>query len=306
MSVNRTTIKRSAGMATFSTGKFYPERDINIKYAPDFDDVIGWALGRVDECKKDFKIPVEMMLWGGIHNLGVIFPSAVTTPVPGTSLCADTALAVTGKNGDKVQFHNAFIESIPSLYLGVDKNFFAAVIRFMCLIQSGKNPEDADAYFTRSSGATADVSGFDKANFIRQRYSLAWGERIADFEMREGVQVAFKQDTQYDYSANYGTDNAYLGEKGVIIEAKGIPAQLVEDIEAQAAGQGMGLGALGSSASADLVITGGTSHAITLKNAFMPEYAECFDIKKLRAQEAVWRSTTGLTAGVASAVGVVS
>lgn len=309
MSVSRTTIVRSPGIVTWGGVTHYPLNEIGIDYAPDFDDIVAGLTGRIDQAKKDFKIPIKLRLWGAIENLSVLFPSGALTPVPGTSLCADSALVCWGKNGNRVTFHNAFISKLAGLYLGVDKDFWAADVEFMALIKTGANPEDAAAYFTRDSSAFTDT-GFARTNFLRQRYTGVWGTIISSIEARDGWKISYDYDVQYDYSANYGTDNAYIGRNGLRIDATCIPAALAATVEAASFVQGRALGVLASGTagthSADLVISGSGSHAVTLKNAFCPKWAECFDIEKLRLQETTWRSTSVIATGARGAEGVIT
>ena len=308
MSVNRSTILRSSAKFTFGGGTFYPESAIDIDYAPEFDNVMAWAYGRIDESKKDFKIPFKTTLWGGVENLSILFPAAAMTPVPGTSLCSDSPLVVHAKNGDRITFHNAFISRLANLYLGIDKNYFAAEVELMALIKGTANPEDANAYFTRDSAAFSD-SAFAKSSFQRTRWTAAWfGTGLTSFEFREGINVSWKLDVQYDYSANYGTDNAYIGEQGLVGEVRGIPAATVGNIEGKTLGQGVAMGALASSVANDLTLAigAGTAHSVVLKNAFQAQFAESFDIKKLRAQELLFRTTTGFASGVPAATATVA
>jgi hypothetical protein len=314
MSVSRTTIVRSPGKITFGGATFYPETSIDIPFAPDFDDILAWAHGKIDYTKKDLKIPVRAKLWGGINNLSVLFPAAVLTPVPGTSLCSDAALVVLGKNGDQVTFHNAFISKLIDLELGIDKNFFAAEVEFMCLIKSGKNPTEAGAYYTRATGVSFTDS-FDPTTFLRQRWTAAWAGKtgLTSFEFRAAPRVNWNLDVQYDYSPNYGTDNAYLGAGGLIGELTGIPAvadvatlasnSLVNDGTAAAP---TAFGTRAGASAADLTLTGATANSIVLKNAFMVSHAEAFDITKTRAQETKWRTTTGFSAGTPAAIATIS
>lgn len=298
-------------MAVFGGANLYPQTEIAWEHSPDFDKVVAWAYGRVDDAKHDLKIPVKMRLWGAYENLSVLFPAAALTPVPGTSLCSDATLQLWGKNGDKVIFQNAFISKLPDLYIGVDKDVWAADVEFMCLLKTGKAPEDADGYFVRSNTAFTDPGPFAKTNFMRRRCTLVWGTKtgFTSFEMREGVNIGFKYDVQYDKSGNWGTDNAFIGDEGLTVELKGIPAgPTLAQSDVLVPGQGVAHGALLSDISADLVATfsGTGSHAVTVKNAGLTKVTEFFDIKKLRSGEHVWRSTTGITAGAAAAVGVVA
>jgi hypothetical protein len=311
MSVDRSTIKRSAGVLTFGGATLYPERDINADYAPDFDKIVAWAHGRVDDAKRDFRIPVRTRLWGGYSSLPVLFPSGLLTPVPGTSLCSDAALVLWAKNDDRVTFHNAFIAKLIDLYIGVDKNTFAADVEFMCLIKGSANPEDAAAYFTRDTSAFSDPGPFAKTDFLRRRATLAWAGKtgFTSFEMREGVNISWSLDVQYDYSANYGTDNAYIGEDGLTAELRGIPAgPTLAQADTAGLGQGTVPGAALSSGAADLTVTlaGAGSHAIVLKNAALIKGSEAMGVKPLRMQEHVWRTTTGFSAGVAAARATVA
>lgn len=308
MSVDRTTIKRSPAKFTFGGATFYPREAVEVDYSPEFDRIVAAIHGRIDDSKKDVKIPVRARLWGAYENLSVLFPSTVLTPTMGLSLCADSALVITAKNNDRLTLHNAFLTKLTNLYLGIDKDVWAADVEFMALIKSGANPEDAAAYYTRDTTSYADTT-FAKTNFIRQRYSLAWGSKtgFTSFEMREGVNVSWTLDVQYDYSSNYGTDNAYIGEGGLIGEVTGIPAgPTLAQQDTQSRTQGSNLGALGGANSADLVVTGPSGASITLKNAFMFKHSEAFDIKKLRAQEIGFRTTTAFSAGTAAAIGVVA
>jgi hypothetical protein len=313
MSVNRTTIGRSPGRLTLGGVSLYPERDIDARFAPDWDKIVAWAYGRVDEAKKDLKIPIRTRLWGAYENLPVLFPAAVLNPVPGTSLCSDAALVMHAKNGDQITFHNAFINKLIDLEIAIDKSIWAADLELMCLIKSGANPEDAAAYFTRASGVAFSDTTFAKTNFMRRRCALGWALKtgFTSFEMREGVKIGWKLDTQYDVSGNYGTDNAYIGEDGLIGELRGIPAITdlsTSDAESNLQNTGHELGTLLSSEAADLTATlsGSGSHAIVLKNAGLISFEESMSIKKLRAGEHIWQTTRGFTLGVPAVVATVA
>lgn len=313
MSVSRTTIDRSAASIEWDGVTLYPEAEIPLDWQPNFEDIVAWAYGRVDECKKDFVIPFRCRLWGAFENLSVLFPSGTLTPVPGTSLCGDNPLILWGKNGNKITFPNAALTGLAGLYFGVDKNVWAADVEFTAIIQSGKNPEDSDAYFTRASASYSPAVAFAKTNFLRRRASLVWSGKtgFTSFEMREGVNIGWRYDVQADISANYGTDNLYIGPGGLIGELSGIPAVTganLSNSDTGSLGQATNLGVLASSGAADLTVTlaGTGSHATVLKNAFLAKYSEVFDIRKLRPGEHIWRTTTGFSAGTPAAIATVA
>lgn len=307
MSVDRTLHRRSPGAVTFGGVTLHARSDINGRHDPVWDDVTSSLHGIVDKVKKDLVIKNTFRLWGAWENLTVLFPSALMTPVPGTSLMSDAAMVVKGRNTDVITYHNTAITKVSDLYLGIDNDIFAADIEFTSIVKSGVNPEDAAAYYTLSTAAFADTT-FAKTNYKRQRYSCVWGAvgGFTALEFHKGINLAWDCDVQPEYSANYGTTDLYVGEGGVRAAIRGIPLQpTMAQIEAASRGALLPMGTLLSSNAADFTITG-SGVSIVGKNMGLVGHGYMWGATPLRNGEIVFGTTTGFTTGTRAATATVS
>jgi len=264
--------------------------------------------GEVDETKTDLVIRVPLRLWGAWENLTDLFPSAVLTPVAGASLFGanDVTLTVWARNGDKIVYTNAAVTKVANLYLGVDSDLFAADVEFTCICGGTNNPEDANAYYTISNASLTE-SAFAKTTFKRVRWTAAWGALagFTSFVGQNGFQIGWEMEAKQIAVDGYGTRDVALGNfKG---QCKCIPVgPTLAQLEAQAAAQGVALGALLSGISADLTITGNGGGSVTLKTAAIKEHGYAFGLEPLRIGEVTFETTRGFAAGVAAAVATVS
>lgn len=309
MSLDRTLLTRSPAKMTIGGGVFYPRAAIKIPLKPDFEDIANALHGRVNRYKKDYIIRFPISVFGLWQSLGVLFPAALLNNTPGVSLCSDAACVIHAKNNDILTFHNAFVSKMPNLFLGIDAEIFAADLEITALIKGGANPEDAAAYYTRSTSAYTETA-FSLSTFKRQRYSLAWvGTGLTSFEMHKGINIEWDGEVKYIVSSNYGTCDAFMGENTFCAKVSGIPIGPTRaQVEAATRGQGVILGALANPTAAstnDLTITG-SGVSIVAKNVHIEEDGDTFDITELRQSPVTFKTTTGIAAGAVAVAATVS
>jgi len=304
----RANLGRGPAQITFNSLTFYTAGDITVRLSPAWKAITTSMYGEVDKAITDRVYKVGMRLWGAWENLTTIFPSAVLTPVIGASLygASDATLTIWGRNQDKLVFTNAAITKVANLQLGVDQDLFSADVEFTCIKGLSANPEDANAYYTQSTAALTE-STFAKTAFKKARWSAAWGalSGFTAFVGQKGFAISWQMEARPVTVDGFGTcDFTLTGFRG---QAKCIPiVPTIAQLEAQAAGQGIALGALLSGVSADLTITAPTSGSVVLKNAGIIEHGYAFGVDPLRLGEVTWETTRGFAAGVAAAVATVS
>lgn len=319
MSIQRSTILRGTGKVTWNGATFFGRDDIVARHNPEWTRVGSSVHGTIDRGRKDFICTIPLRLWGAWENLSVLFPSAVLTPTPGTGIfgTSDLPLVIHGRNQDIITYHNAQLTKLADLYLGIDEGIFAADVEFTALIADQKNPEDASAYYTLSTGAYSDTT-FAKTNYKQQRYSAAWGAvaGFTAFQAHQGWRISWNLVFEPDaaYSANIGTYDLILSDKeGPFIgRASCVPigptlAQLETAANAGANASNV-LGRLlsgGQTAAADLVITG-SGVSVTLKNAGIVNHGYAFGARPLRIGEVMWETTTAFSSGTAAARAVIA
>lgn len=317
MSINRSLLVRGPGIINFGGGTFYTKTDINCPLAPNWSPVTTSAYGRIDDFLKDRVYKVGMRLWGAWENLAIIFPSYALNPLPGTSIFGqnNTNLTVLGRNGDQVQYLNAQITRLANLYLGVDQDLFSADVEFTIVLGNSApnvlhNPEDANAYYTVSTGNAYADNAFSKANYKKVRFNGTWGANAGfqSFVAQKGFQLAWELDCRPLMSDGYGTVDFTIGENALIGTCKGISiGPSYAQIESQIAAQGEQLGSLLSNLAADLTLTGnGGEPVITLKSAAITSHGYVFGIEPLRVAEASWKTTRGFANGAPNVSALVA
>jgi hypothetical protein len=192
---------------------------------------------------------------------------------------------------------------------------FAADVEFTCIIGNSEagemlDPEDASAYYTIAAGQSYSDTAFAKTNYKRVRFTGAWGA-VAGFTSvvpQRGFQIGWELDVRALTADGLGTVDFTIGENVLQGTCKCIPIQpTMAQLDAQAAAQGVPLGALMSGNVADLTLTGnGGSPVVVLKSAGIAEHGYAFGIEPLRQGEITWTTTRGFTAGVPQPVATVA
>ena len=304
----RASLSRGPALVQFNSNTYFTRDDISAKMTPTWKPVVASMYGQVDSVISDRVYKVPLRLWGAWENLSDLFPSAVLNPIIGASVfgSTDKALTIWARNGDKIAYTNAAITKLANLYLGVDSDLFAADVEFSCIRGGTANPEDANAYYTASNAALTE-SAFSKANFKKVRWTGAWGALagFTSFVAQKGWQISWEMEVKGVPVDGYGTSD--FGLEKFIGQCKCIPVgPTIAQLEAQAADQGVALGALLSGISADLTITGNGGGSVVLKNAGLTEHGYMFGTEPLRMGECTFETTRGFAAGVAAAVAAVS
>lgn len=311
MSIDRASLVRGPAIVTMTSTTlrtFYTSGDILARFGPVWNAINTSMYGQVDKFKKDLVIKVPLRLWGSWENLDVLFPSYALAPVAGASIFGSTDVpwAILARNGDKLTLANAQITKLANLFLGVDSDLFAADIELTAILKNSTAPETANAYYTIAAAQSYTDNAFAKTNYKRSRFTGAWGA-LAGFTAivpQKGFNVSWEFDARPLVADGYGTVDFTVGEntfKG-LCKAIPIPTTMAQ-LEAQAAAQGVAMGALLSGLSADLTLTGSAgAPIIVLKGAGIVEHGYAFGAEPLRQGEVTWETTRGFTTGAPAAI----
>lgn len=302
MSVTRTDLKGGPAKVTWNSATFLTRDDIALSVSPERIDVVTQLHGPVDKAAVDRVFRIPLMLWGGWENVSTLFPASLLDPTVGTRLLAgasDLPLVVQGRNGDQITFHNATITRLANLYLGADSPIWAAAVEFTAFLASGKNPEDASAYYTIATGTSFTEPTITLANYAAQRYAAAWGSvtGFTAFQAKEGWAIDWDLQLGYDKVSGLGTVDAYV--QGLRARATCIPiGPTMAQIETALLNNSV-IGKLLSAqvaANPDLVITGASpSVSVTLKHAQILDAGFNFSATALRNGPLTWETTWGIT-----------
>ena len=310
----RASLGGGPAFVTFNGATLFLRDDLDSKHAPEFNPVRSSLIGQVDKTKKDLVIRNTLTLFGLFTDLTVLFPSWLLNPTPGTHIygASDLPLVIQARNNDVITYHNTQITRLANLHLGVDNELFAAAVEFTSIIANGANPEDAAAYFTRSTSVYAAPAALVLTNFVKTRWTGAWTGKtgFTSFVGKRGFDVSWDADIvsgegQAGYVEGWGTCDMVLGEGTMMARCRALPIGPTMAQTDTAQGVTAAHGGLLSAGGADLTLTGG-SHSVVLKNAALVESATVFGVEPLRAGEAVWEATRVVTAGVPAAVATVT
>jgi hypothetical protein len=296
-------------MVTWNGASLYTRDDIAIRTIATWAEVMTSLFARVDKYKRDLVIKIPLKLWGAYENLGVLFPAAVLTPIPGFSLfgSSDLPLVINARNSDRITFANAQITKLIDLQIGVDGELFSADLEMTCLLKNNTLPETAGSYYVIDTNAFADA-GFAKTNFVRARATGAWAA-ITGFTAivpQTGFKLAWDLKLTPFVADGYGTVDMTLDDfSGSVrfIPIQPTLAQIKTNAQIEAP-----MGTLLSAISGDFTITaaGTPSQSIVLKSAGMIESGWVFGANPLRIGEMALETTRGFTAGVANATATIA
>lgn len=313
MSLQRSLLIRGPAKVSYDGATFYQRGDIEIPLAPATTQLAVPASGYRDEIRTDFVITFQLQPYGAWENLSILFPAAILTPVPGTSLFsgADKPLTITGRNGDSITLHNARIIGLANLFGGVNESLFSSAVQFVALLRNNFEPDATNAYYTiGTGGAYGSDTDFETSlnNFKQQAYSAAWTGKagFSAFQFDKGFNLSWSVDARPHVNSNLGTIDYIIGENGLIATLAGVPLQpTLAQVEAAAEFQGQLLGARRSTSGADLTLTG-SGVAITLKKAHLSGWTPMFGVEPLRIGNCTWVTTRGFTTGTADAVATIA
>ena len=313
MALARSSLGRGPAIVTWNGATFFMRDSMVPKHSPVWKPVGTTHLGQIDKFRSDFVVKLSLTLFGLWSNLDKLFPSALLNPVPGTGLFGtDLPLVIQAKDGSNITYANAQLTKLSDVFLGVDAEMFAASVEFTCLMSNtallSGGPEVAGAYFTRSTAAYSE-SSFSLANFLKTRWTAAWGAKagFTSFIGQQGFNVAWSLDLKPLVVDGYGTTEIVVGDGGLVATMKCVPigptAAQVDTAQGIPAANGTLLGAGG----ADLTMTAlAGSHAVVLKSASMVDSATAFGIEPLRVNETAWETTRAVVAGAVGTVATLS
>lgn len=310
MSLSRSLLTRGAAYVNYNGANFFTTSKIAVPHSPEWKHVMTSMFGPIDAWKSNLVIKIPLRLYSSWASLSTLFPSYLTSPIPGTSVfgTSDVPLKIQARNNDLITYTTAQITKMAELYLGVDEDLFAADVEFTALLGNATNPESSGAYHTRGTNSYSDATAdFSAANFTKVRVTAAWGA-IAGFTAmvpQKGVSIEWNTSLKPVNVDGLGTVD--FSVESMIAKAKMIPiGPTLAQMKANSLEETQ-MGTLGSSGSANLVITGnGGEPLVTLNNAYLKSNSMHFDVEDLRVNEATWESTRGFTAGAPAAVAAVS
>jgi hypothetical protein len=220
------------------------------------------------------------------------------------------ALTVNGQDGSRFVAHRAKLTQLANLKLSITQELFSADVKWTALLRSTYTPDQANAYYTESTGQVYTAPSFTKTNFKAPVITGAWGARTGFDAMafKNGVDISWKWDLDPEPCKvdGYGTiDMIVDGFEG---SAKGLPIQpTLAQLLSNFGGQGAALGALESTANADDLVLTASGLSLTLYKAFLSEMdGLAWARKNHRIGELTWRTTVPFSSGAPTARAAVS
>lgn len=303
MSISRATLGRGPAKVTWNGITMWTSDAISSRHSPVFNPVPTSMFGSVDQVITDRVYRIPLRLWGAWESVSTLFPTSVLNPVVGSSVfgTSDLPLVILARNGDQITYHNAQLTKLSDLYLGVDNSLFAADVEFTALIKNSTEPEAAGAYYSVATSQTYTENAFAKTAFTRARFVGAWGA-ITGFTAivpQKGFNVSWDISLEPVPVDGYGTVDMTIRDFLGIVRCIPIGPTLAQ-IETNAKDQGVVLGSLLTTSSADLTLAS-SAVSIVLKNAGMKEHGFEFGVEPLRVGEMMWCSGRSFSAGAPSA-----
>ena len=256
MSISRSTLTRGPAYAAFNGATYQFAGDSKIEIVPATQVVRAAIYGKIDETVSDLAVKCtgSPLTW---TSLPILFP--YLTPTVGQRLYgnADLPLVWASSNGDVITLANAAITRMPDLILGVERDILGPV-EFTGLIANGADPENANSYYTISTGQDFAAPALDVTKLTRQHYSATWGSfaGFASFQSQDTWTISHELELSPVKIQGRTVDQIVLSYRCL---AKCKPAEpTMSNIDAALEMQGSGAkqGRRLSAASADLVITG--------------------------------------------------
>jgi hypothetical protein len=250
-------------------------------------------------------------LFGGAPPFG----SSLFTPA---TYSADLPLQIWSRNNDTITYTNAQITKLVNLRLGVDADLFEAEVEFTCLVGAGLDPGVSASYYTIAGTTWSDTTaGFTKANYLKTRFSGAWGalSGFSPIYPENGFSVAWDLELEPQMMDGYGTIDYVI--KNFHATCKCVPvgptmAQIEAQSQADVPGGGVPIGTLLSTVKADLTLSGfynaaysGAPPVIVLKNASLLEHSFEFGLTPLRNGELTWETQRAFSSGAPSTTAIV-
>ncbi len=175
MALDRTTVIRGPAIVTYDSQVFYTNDDIKVvtrvNTAPRSVDMFG----PVAMMREQIITEVTFTPAGKWGYYAKLWPAAVLTPVPGTSLvgATDKNLTIQTLAGQLETWNAAFISKLPEATFSATKKIWGAVT-FTCIGKNNTAWSDAAKRSAVASQAFADTS-FAIADEVVQEYTVAWG-----------------------------------------------------------------------------------------------------------------------------------
>lgn len=251
---NRTNIIREPGLIQFNGSYFFSKDAITVTQTDEYFDVSSNMHGKLEDRSSDRSFEIKFTPLGEFEALAILYPFFSLDIGDDIYGSADLPLTIWTRSGRKYVFVNAQVTSSPETSVKVGETLFKEVT-FTALIGKGKKPEDADAYYTLSTGQVyPGDAALSKAAILTKHPTMSWGDSAPwdEFATVDGVQVKQTAKLEPVKMNGFGTVGMRLADLQVTAQFQPAGAFSMSDI-LTATGANTALGS--SSTTNDLVIS---------------------------------------------------
>jgi len=185
---DRTTIVRGPCRITYNSQTFYSKGGVSLAMSNETFDKESDAHGVIGRAKTDLKITVSFEPVGEIEAIATLFP--YNTILPGVTVYGATDKPLVIVSADATYtILNAAITKLPTIKCSANSTAIGSV-EFTGLLKIGGDPSLAVDYFTKTSGAAVQATGFDPAAIITAPYYATLGGSLS-FMSEAGFDISF-------------------------------------------------------------------------------------------------------------------
>lgn len=176
--VNRTNIVSEPGLIQFNGAYFYSKEAITITQKDEYFSLDSVMHGPLGERSSDRSFEIALRPIGEWESLGVLFPYFATLMGADIYGSTDLPLTVWTQSGRKYVFVNAAITTVPDTGVKVGDTLLGEMT-FTALIGKDKYPNDANAYYTLTTGQTyPGDAALSKPAILTRHPLLSWNDSI--------------------------------------------------------------------------------------------------------------------------------
>jgi hypothetical protein len=290
MSIQRDTIPFGPGKVAIGADTLYSAGDINVNVITQFADVKSDQYGQGIKTIVDQTIEIAFRPQSLWSLIATVWPAAHLNPTIGSRVigAAPGNLTIHGEDSSLLTVFAPGLVQLPSLSLGVDKAEFGEM-KFVGVVDDAKSPGAADSLFTYA--ATGGTYGTPSAPdyLAAAEWSMAWNTDVLEGTLLESVTI--NPDMQVE-PVKFGPRTVDFRRMGIQFGASVVAAHDLADLAALHGDDTTFLfGRRNTALGADLVLTSGLGHTITLKSAALEKSAMRYAMKEQRARNLDFRTS---------------
>lgn len=304
------TLYSGPGKLFFNAKGLFPEgQDAQLRLGVDqgSDEVASAMTGHVDYTTGDVTIPIDFTPFDNWGLLATLYPAAITTPAIGTIVGgagADVAAKVWTPDGRLYNIHAASMFKHPDMYLGTGKALFGAA-QLLGILKTGGAVGTADSFYALTTGAADPGGAFAMSDFVRERWTGAWGT-AAGWGGDAGAALEAEDEFTIQFKVNWKLLKVQKLTRAMQLTSVEImckfrpygPTQAQIDSALLIQASGGNLGRRLSSNGADLVLTSAVAgKTVTIKNCSPLNAGYDFGGNKLGNGEMAFYAAATFTAG---------